>query len=152
MSDVIIRRADEADLPHIVAMLAADAQAGAREDLSQPLQPGYIAAFIIIDANPAQMLVVAEAGGCAVGTLQMNFVAGIARQGMRRAIIEAVRVTAEWRGQHLGARMVAWAIEEARRRGCGIVQLMSDTSYDDMPTSYEPLGFRTAQVGMMLEL
>lgn len=152
MTDIFFRRADEADLPQIVAMLADDPLGAAREDTSEPLQPGYIAAFMIIDSNPAQMLAVAEADGRVVGTLQMNFVVGIAQQGMRRALIESVHVVAEWRRRGLGQRMVEWAIEEARRRGCGIVQLVSDKSREDAHRFYERLGFKRTQLGMKLEL
>jgi GNAT superfamily N-acetyltransferase len=152
MTDIIFRRAEEADLPQIVAMLADNPLGAAREEPSPPLQSGYIAAFMIIDSNPSQMLVVAEVGGVAVGTLQMHFVAGIARQGTRRAIIECVHVVAEWRGPGLSGQMVEWSIAEARRRGCGIVQLVVEALQDDVTSSYERLGFKATQVGMILEI
>lgn len=153
MTEIVIRRAEEVDLPQIVAMLADYPPGASSEYNEQPLQPGYIAAFIIIDTNAAQMLVVAEADGCAVATLQMNFVVGLAREGMRRAFIENVRVATEWRGHGLGGRMVEWAIEEARRRRCGIVQLMSDAPHEDEQRFYERLGFKWAPGGSMkLEL
>ena len=152
MPDIIFRRADEDDLPQIVAMLADDPLGAAREDASLPLQASYVAAFMIIDNNPAQLLAVAEVEGRVVGTLQLNFVVGIARQGLRRGLIESVRVAEEWRGRGLGGRMVRWAIEECKRRGCGLVQLVSDRSREDAQRFYERLGFKRAQVGMKLEI
>lgn len=45
MSEVVIRRAEKADLPAIVAMLADDALGPAREDTSMPLAQAYLDAF-----------------------------------------------------------------------------------------------------------
>lgn len=147
--DVIIRRARASDVEEIVAMLADDPLGAARE---RPGDPRYAEAFAELDADPRQLLAVAEAGGAVVGTLQLTFIPGLSRVGATRAQIEAVRVRADQRGAGLGQGLVEWAIEESRSRGCVLVQLTSDASRADAHRFYERLGFTASHVGMKLVL
>ena len=87
-----------------------------------------------------------------VATLQLSFIPGLARRGALRAQIEAVRVADACRGGGLGAAMMAWAIGEARRRGCALVQLTSDKSRTSAHRFYERLGFVATHEGMKLAL
>ncbi|MGP3967887.1 GNAT family N-acetyltransferase [Streptomyces sp. 6N223] len=146
-----MRRARSGDVPAIVAMLADDPLGASRESPGD-LAP-YRAAFERIDTTPGQLLVVAEdTGGRVVGTLQLSFLPGLSRRGASRALIEAVRVHADERGAGLGTRLVRWAVEEARRRGCAVVQLTSDASRAEAHRFYERIGFRPTHVGFKLML
>jgi GNAT superfamily N-acetyltransferase len=87
-----------------------------------------------------------------VATLQLSFIPGLARRGALRAQIEAVRVADACRGGGLGAAMMVWAIGEARRRGCALVQLTSDKSRTSAHRFYERLGFVATHEGMKLAL
>ena len=55
-------------------------------------------------------------------------------------------------GQILGQAMLSWAIDEARRRGCALVQLTSDKSRTGAHRFYERLGFVASHEGMKLIL
>jgi GNAT superfamily N-acetyltransferase len=66
--------------------------------------------------------------------------------------VEAVRVRSDQRGAGLGERLMRWAIDEARARGCGLVQLTTDASRVDAHRFYERLGFTASHVGMKLPL
>jgi GNAT superfamily N-acetyltransferase len=96
--------------------------------------------------------VVAEADGDVVATFQLSFLPGLARRGALRAQIESVRVREDYRGRRLGEAMMTWAIEEARRRGCAIVQLTSDKSRQAAHRFYDRLGFAATHEGMKLRL
>ncbi|GAA4847157.1 GNAT family N-acetyltransferase [Saccharopolyspora rosea] len=146
-----LRRAAEADVAAIVELLAADQLGATREDTAE-LAP-YLRAFREIDADPAQLLVVATTeAGQVVGTLQLTFIPGLARRGALRAQIEAVRVHDEHRGRGLGAEMFRWAVDEARRRGCALVQLTTDKARGDALRFYERLGFVASHEGLKLHL
>lgn len=147
MSDITMRRATEADVAAIVAMLADDPLGAAREDLSTPLADSYVAAFRAIDTDPNQFLAVADRDGVVIGTLQLTVTPGLSRKGALRGTIEAVRVAADARGLGLGGQMIRWAVEECRRRGCVMVQLTSDASRKDAHRFYEGLGFTASHVG-----
>jgi ribosomal protein S18 acetylase RimI-like enzyme len=145
-----VRRAVRADVPAIVDLIAAD-QIGATRD-GGDLEP-YERAFATIDADPAQVLVVVtDRGREVVGTLQLTLIPGLARRGGLRGQIEAVRVREDLRGRGLGEALLAWAIDEARRRGCALVQLTSDKRREDALRFYDRLGFTASHEGLKLRL
>lgn len=147
-SDVTFRTAIKDDVPAIVALLADDAIGAGREgDID-----AYWTAFAAIDADPRNHLIVADIDGEVAGTLQLTFIPGLSRKGTERAQIEAVRVSSAHRGRGLGHQMIEWAIGEARRRGCGLVQLTSDKRRADAIRFYESLDFEATHEGMKLPL
>jgi GNAT superfamily N-acetyltransferase len=151
---VALRRAVEDDLPALVALLADDPLGSTREggaDSDEELAP-YRRAFTLLDADPAHLLVVAVDGVDVVGTFQLSFLPGLARRGALRAQIEAVRVRADHRGRGLGAAMIGRAIEEARRRGCALVQLTTDRRRPEAHRFYAGLGFVPSHEGLKLPL
>ncbi|WP_017555850.1 GNAT family N-acetyltransferase [Nocardiopsis baichengensis] len=142
---VRMRRAQVEDVAEIVAMLSDDAIGRGREDTGD-LAP-YLSAFKEIDADPRQLLAVAEAGGRVVGTLQLTFIPYLSRGGSTRALVEAVRVRAEERGKGIGARMMEWAESQARQRGCPLIQLTSDRTRKNAHRFYGRLGYDPTHVG-----
>jgi GNAT superfamily N-acetyltransferase len=147
---VKIRRATEEDVAAIVALLADDALGAMREspdDLTL-----YLKAFKDIEATPNELLAVAERDGEVVGTLQLTYLPGLSRQGGTRAQIEGVRVRATERGTGLGSQLITWAVDQARERGCILVQLTTDTTRTDAHRFYEQLGFTASHVGFKLAL
>src|SRR5690606_2189 len=136
------RRARRDDLPAIVGLLADDPLGSKRENPVEPPDPRYITAFAALDADPNQLLAVVEGPeGTILGCLQLSFIPGLTRLGMWRGQIEGVRIAASRRGEGLGQRMFRWAIDEYRRRGCGLVQLTTDKARPDAHRFYEGLGF-----------
>lgn len=152
MSAISIRRAREADVAVIVAMLADDALGRAREDASLPLAQPYLDAFAAIDGDPNQLLAVMTDGDHVIGTLQITFLAGLSQRGAWRGQIEAVRVASTRRGEGLGHRLLEWAIDKCRERGCRVVQLTTNKSRTDAHRFYERLGFKASHIGYKLEL
>jgi len=151
--ELVFRRAREEDLPAIVAMLADDGLGAGREDASLPLDPGYVAAFRAIDADANQMLVLAETpGGEPVGTMQLGFLPGLSMKGTWRAQVEAVRIASPYRGRGLGRRMMEWAMDQARARGCGLMQLTTHVTRNDAHRFYAGLGFEVTHKGMKRKL
>lgn len=120
---VVLRPAVGADLTAIVDLLAADQLGVTRDGVSTAGdQLAYRRAFEAIGSDPAHILVVAQAGDDVAAPMQLSFIPGLARRGALRAQIEAVHVHHAYRGRGLGAAMFGWAIGEANRRGCTLVQ------------------------------
>ena len=69
-----------------------------------------------------------------------------------RAQIEGVRIAAPARAGGLGRALFEWAIERARARGCGLVQLTTDKARHDAHRFYRSLGFEASHEGMKLDL
>ena len=147
-----VRRAELADLPALVALLADDRLGAARESTGEESVSAYARAFAIVDADPAHLLVAVQDDADIVGTMQLSFLPGLSRRGELRAQLEGVRIRADHRGAGGGEALVAWALAEARRRGCGLVQLTTDRSRHDAHRFYERLGFVASHVGYKLAL
>ncbi|MEV7607741.1 GNAT family N-acetyltransferase [Paenarthrobacter sp. NPDC089322] len=145
-----LRRALKGDLPQILRLLADDQLGATRESVDD--SGPYEQAFDAIDGDPAHLLVVGELDGDVVATFQLSFIPGLSRKGSWRAQIEAVRVSDVLRGQGVGALMIEWAIEQARQRGCSLVQLTTDKSRVAAHRFYERLGFVASHEGMKLTL
>ena len=148
----IIRPARRDDVQRIVELLVDDELGATREQFTDPLPGSYLAAFDAIDADPNQELVVLELHGTVMGTVQLTIIPYLTYQGRRRGMIEAVRVHQQQRGTGLGERLIRWAIQRARDRGCHVVQLTTDKRRPDALRFYERLGFAASHEGMKLHL
>jgi len=133
-------------------MLADDELGRARENAGVPLAQAYLDAFAAVDGNPNQFLAVMTDGADVIGTLQISFLPGLSLRGAWRGQIEAVRVVANRRGERLGQRLLEWAIETCRDRGCRIVQLTTNKSRLDAHRFYQRLGFKASHIGYKLDL
>ncbi len=146
---MIFRTARIDDLPLIVALLADDAIAAARQGA---FGDEHRAAFEAIEADPNNELIVAELDGEVVGTMQLTYIPGISRRGALRLQIEAVRIADALRGRGLGREMMGWAVERGRARGCVLVQLTTDKARKDAHRFYDSLGFVASHEGYKLAL
>jgi GNAT superfamily N-acetyltransferase len=151
-SAITFRAARTEDLPELVRMLADDHLGARREAVATPLAAGYAEAFAAMEADPNNQLVVATLDGAVVGMLQLTFIPSLSYQGRWRALIEGVRVSSRVRSAGIGGALMQWAIERARRRGCGMVQLTTDRTREDALRFYERLGFVASHHGMKLHL
>ncbi|MBB5867878.1 GNAT superfamily N-acetyltransferase [Allocatelliglobosispora scoriae] len=147
---MLLRDATRADLPDIIAMLVDDVL-GKGRDFAE-VDDDYERAFAAIDADPRNQLVVAVDGAEVVGCFQLTYIPGLGRHGAERCLVEAVRVRSDRRGQRIGEQMMTWAIDQARSRGCALVQLTTDKSRLDAHRFYARLGFVASHEGMKLAL
>ncbi|MDX3540636.1 GNAT family N-acetyltransferase [Streptomyces sp. MB09-01] len=152
------RTATRRDLPAVLALLA---------DEDQVLDPASIVvgeaherAFAAIEADPRNEMLVLTDGAHAsdgaheivLGCLQLTYIPGLGQNGRERAVVEAVRVRADRRGAGLGAELMRLAVERARERGCGLVQLTSSKRRTAAHRFYERLGFARSHEGFKLQL
>ncbi len=144
-----LRRAAADDIPALVALLTDDPLGRDRE--TADLAP-YHRAFAAVDTDPAHLLLAVTHGTDVVGTAQLTEIPGLSRGGTTRLQVEAVRVRADLRGRGIGAAVFTWAVDEARRRRCGLVQLTTDTRRPEAHRFYERLGFTASHVGFKLQL
>jgi GNAT superfamily N-acetyltransferase len=150
--DIIIREAREADLPALIAMFAADPLGGHGDTTDVEAYPDYAGAFATIAASSNQTLYVAELAGEVVGTFQTMITTSLNGRGAYAMIIEAVQTRGEMRGEGIGARMIEFAIAEAKSRGVRLVQLTSNAARKDAHRFYERLGFKPSHLGFKMAL
>jgi GNAT superfamily N-acetyltransferase len=147
--DLIFREAERDDLERIVELIADDAVAARRTgSYGEP----HVRGFEAVTVSPDNELVVAEAGGEVIGVMQLTFIPGISRNGASRLLVEAVRVSGELRGQGIGRRLMEYAHERGRARGCALAQLTSDKQRPEAHRFYRSLGYEQSHEGFKLPL
>lgn len=151
MDGIIIRRARESDLSQLIAMFAADDVGGHGDTTDADAYDDYLRAFNMIDASQNEQLFVAERDGDVVGTFQILFNRTLTGRGSLSMIIEAVQTRPDMRGHGIGAQMIGYAIEEAKRRDCRLVQLTSNAARTDAHRFYERLGFAKSHAGFKMK-
>jgi len=142
------RLARRNDLEAIVALLADDEIARSRSGHVDVPTADVVSAFEEIERDPSNELLVGERDTAIVATLQLTYIPGLSRGGMRRAQVEAVRVRADLRGQRIGERLMAAAMDRARARGCALLQLTTDLRRTSAQRFYQRLGFEATHAGM----
>jgi GNAT superfamily N-acetyltransferase len=147
-SSITFRIATVADLPTVLALLADDAIARERSGYTVEPTAAVRAAFDEIAADPNNELLVGEREGEVIACLQLTYIPGLSRGGMRRALVEAVRVRSDLRGQRIGEQLMEVAMERARARGCGLIQLTTDKRREAAHRFYSRLGFEASHEGM----
>ena len=152
MERVDFRQATAADLPAMLRMLVDDEFAQARGGYGAEVTPAVAAAFdeIVRDAN--NELWVGEVGGEVVAMLQLTLIPGLSRGGMRRALVEAVRVRSDLRNRGIGEALLAHAEQRARAAGCGLIQLTTDRKRLAAHRFYERIGYEPSHLGMKKKL
>ena len=151
-SDLVLRRAEEADLAAMVELLALGAVPGAppRTDDDADLGP-YRAALRDIAAGDGALLV-ADREGDVVGVCQLIVFRHLQARGELCAEIESVHVHPDHRGGGVGTALMGAAIARARELGCSRVQLTSNVARADAHRFYERLGFVASHVGFKMPL
>lgn len=146
------RKAREDDLPSIVRLLSDDELGSQRERFEEPLPAAYYEAFNAIESQVGNQVILAIENQRVIGCLQLTIIPGLARQGMRRAQIEGVRIDRIYRGKQIGEKLFEKAIAIAKSEKCGMVQLTTDKQRSDAHRFYEKLGFSASHEGMKLIL
>lgn len=145
---VAFRQATAADLPALLRLLVDDEVAQARGGYTAEVTPGVAAAFADIGRDPNNELWLGERGGEVVAMLQLTLIPGLSRGGMKRALVEAVRVRADLRSRGIGEALMAYVEQRARQAGCGLIQLTTDKKRLAAHRFYERLGYVASHLGM----
>jgi GNAT superfamily N-acetyltransferase len=150
--DVLVRPARAADVPAILQLFADDELPGGALPAYAAAGPGHLAALAEIERDPNNRVYVAELEGNVVGTFQLTFIRQLSYGGCLVAQIESVHVCSRARSRGIGAKMMRFALEQARQRGALRVQLTSNAQRVRAHQFYERLGFHASHLGMKLYL
>lgn len=152
MDEVNFRQATAADLPAMLRLLVDDELAQARGGYGAEVTPAVAAAFDDVARDPNNELWVGERAGEVVAMLQLTLIPGLSRGGMKRALVEAVRVRADLRSRGVGEALMAHAERRARAAGCGLIQLTTDRKRLAAHRFYERIGYEPSHLGMKKKL
>ncbi len=150
IGEVTIRRAKPTDLAALMALLADDPVSAGRGDRADASDEETYATALrtVLEAPLNDLIVVDDAAGEVVGTLQLTVIPGMARQGATRLLVEAVRVSSSVRSGGIGSAVMRWVMHVAApATGATLVQLTSDAARVDAHRFYTRLGFVDSHVG-----
>jgi len=152
MDGVSFRVAVAADLPALLRLLVDDDLAQARGGYTAQITPAVAAAFDEIERDPSNELWIGERNGEVIAMLQLTLIPGLSRGGMKRALVEAVRVRADLRSRGIGEALMKHVEQRAKAAGCGLIQLTTDKQRLAAHRFYERLGFVASHLGMKKNL
>ncbi len=115
----VIRRArasDAAAVCRLVQELAADGGE------SSPVTTRTVASFL---KNPSCTIFVAVVAGEVLGMASISFRPSLFHAA-KSCVIEELVVTASWRGRGIGGKLVARAVQEARKTGCAEISVSTE--------------------------
>ncbi len=147
--NITIRQAQAADIPAVLAIYAQPSMDDGRV-LSDDAAQRVFAEFA---RYPNYRLFVAcdEASGRVVGSYALLVMHNLAHCGTPSAIAEDVVVQPDCQGQGVGRRMMAHAVEQARRAGCYKLALSSNRKRQAAHAFYESLGFQQHGLSFVIE-
>jgi GNAT superfamily N-acetyltransferase len=99
-------------------------------------------AFARFRCYPDYRMYVALTEGRIVGVFSLLIMDNLGHAGTPAAVVEDVGVHADYRRHGVGRRMIEFAIERARARGCYKLSLSSNYQRRDAHRFYEALGFK----------
>jgi len=147
MKDITISQATAHDVAAIIVLLADDPVGETREDTSEKASEIYARAFADALSDPQCTILVGRHGSEVIGCVQLNVISGLSYKGTKRALIEDMRVRADFRGQGLGRKLLDAALQQAKSSGCGLAELFAHADRLEAHKFYEACGFLGAHKG-----
>ncbi len=136
--NIEIREAEEIELEQVIVLYG---QIGM--DNGQPLSIDKgKRIFQHMKAYPDYRLYMAHYNGIIVGAFALLIMDNFAHLAEPSAIIEDVVVHKDWRGRRIGWRMMAFAMDVSREKGCYKMVLSSNQSRESAHRFYESMGFQ----------
>ena len=133
-----VRLAQPADAEHVAALLVAFRDHMGRD---WPPEVAFRANVEkLMQGGDTEYLLAAESGGPPAGVCQLRFRHGVWLDAAD-CLLEDLFVRAEARGRGLGAALVSAAIDRARARDCGRIELDVNTANAGARRLYEAFGF-----------
>lgn len=146
------RKAQESDLPAIIALLSDDSLGQIREKKAKDAFSSYLSAFHEIDKDPNQYLMIVESNDQILGTCHLTLLPSLTYCGSKRMQIEAVRIHKDFRNLKIGEAMISEAIKYAKSKHVCIIQLTCNHQREKAIKFYQKMGFEPTHVGFKMHI
>ena len=144
---LVIRQADTADLPAVLALYAQlDFNNGSV--LSEQAAQQIFAEFA---RYPSYRLFVASEGSVVVGSYALLVMHNLAHGGAPSAVVEDVVVASDQQGRGIGRQLMTHAKDQARAAACYKLALSSNRQRHAAHAFYESLGFDQHGLSFVIE-
>jgi len=146
--EVELRKAEEQDLPSVLPVYA---QLGQDDGRILPLEQARIIFARMLD-YPDYQLYVAVVRGEIVGAFALLVMDNLGHLGAPSGVLEDVVVREDWRRRGIGQKMLEFALNYCKSRGCYKLALSSNFHREEAHRFYERLGFRKHGYSFVVEL
>jgi GNAT superfamily N-acetyltransferase len=148
MMNITIREAEVEDLPSILSLHAQlEPEDG---DLLSVEEAQAI--FSKIKRYPDYLIYVATVDKEIIGTFALIIMDNLAHMGAPSGIVEDVVVHNDWQRKGIGKKMMGFAIDCCRGKGCYKLVLSSNIKREVAHLFYESLGFQRHGYSFIMEL
>lgn len=146
--EIEIRKATERDLPHILSLYS---------ELDTDKEPVFpldkaLAIFDRIKNYPDYTIYVVTFNTEIIGVFSLLIMDNLAHAGAPSGIVEDVIVHGRWRGKGIGKKMMGFAMDRCKEKGCYKLSLSSNFKREDAHRFYETLGFQKHGYSFLIEL
>lgn len=148
----MIRRAVPEDLAGVVRLLAQLNPAWREQDVDEPVPAHFERTWARMVRQDGRVVLVAEAAGQVVGTLDVVVVEVLTDGAAPSAVVMNVVVDRLHRGTGVGRLLLEAAISHARHARCAWVELSSSKERVRAHRFYRALGFEARAEGFRLRL
>ncbi|MGA7576559.1 MAG: GNAT family N-acetyltransferase [Desulfobaccales bacterium] len=146
--EVQIQRVEERDLPSILPLYA---QLGQDSGRVLPLDEARIILARMLD-YPDYRLYAAVVRGEIVGVLGLLVMDNLGHLGAPSGVVEDVVVREDWRRRGIGRKMIDFAMNYCRSKGCYKLALSSNLNREEAHRFYERLGFKKHGYSFSVEI
>ena len=144
---MLLRPATEADLPAVLELYRT-----ALEDPKILSLEAATALFQKMQMYPDYVLYVAETEAGLVGTFALLVMDNLGHFGTPSGVVEDVAVRPDQQGRGIGKKMMEFALDRCREKGCYKLTLSSNLRRTDAHRFYESLGFRKHGFSFLMEV
>jgi ribosomal protein S18 acetylase RimI-like enzyme len=148
MDSIVIREANEEDLPAIIDIYRT-AGIGGENNFSADEARAHLSIF---RQYPSFRIFVALIDQAVVGTHELLVMDNMAKRGKKEGIVADVAVHPCHQGQGVGRAMIEHAMEECRKADCYKLSLSSNLKREDAHRFYDALGFERHGYSFQVEL
>ena len=145
--NLVIRQAEAADLPTVLA-LYAQLDFNKSQFLSAQAAEKIFAEFA---RYPSYRLFVVTDGPVVLGSYALLVMHNLAHGGTPSAVVEDVVVASDQQGRGIGRQLMAHAKDQARAAGCYKLALSSNRQRHAAHAFYESLGFDQHGLSFVIE-
>lgn len=146
--EIKVRQASENDLSHILVLYD---QLEMNNDHGMNIEEAVVF-FNRFKLYPDYKVYVAEYNGAIVGTFALAIMDNMAHKGLPSGLIEDVVVDLGVQGKGIGKKMMTYAIDYCREKGCYKLALSTNLKRENAHKFYESLGFKRHGYSYLIEI
>ncbi len=145
--EIEIRKAVEQDLENILQIYLESGL----DSVVLPIEKAKLI-FNKFSQYPDYQLFVADFENEIIGTFALLIMDNLGHMGTPAAVLEDIGISAKFQGKGIGKKLMEFAMNEAKNKGCYKMTLSSNLKRESAHAFYDSLGFKRHGYSFLIEL